>query len=61
MSARAAERPTPVPESYPELEREVYASLDFVTERETLVPPAPEQVGLAVACALRSTYTLPLI
>jgi hypothetical protein len=39
-------RPTLIPASYPALEREIYASLDFVTERETLMPDSGEQEDL---------------
>lgn len=43
---------TIIPTTYPELEAETYASLDFPTERATLVPSAEEQSGLQVDCLL---------
>jgi hypothetical protein len=43
---------TIIPATYPELEAETYASLDFPTERTTLVPSAEEQSGLQVDCLL---------
>lgn len=48
----AALSATLIPATYPELEAETYASLDFVTERPTLVPSAEEQLGLEVDCLL---------
>lgn len=42
---------TLVPPSYPALEAEVYALLEEITDRETLIPPASVQVGLEIACA----------
>ena len=41
---------TMIPTTYPALEAEVYASLDFATERETIVPAAEEQLGLEADC-----------
>lgn len=43
---------TVIPATYPELEAETYASLDFPTERATLVPSVEEQSGLQVDCLL---------
>lgn len=40
------------PESYPELENEVYLSLDAETERPTLIPGCNEQLGMQVDCML---------
>lgn len=39
--------PTVKPPSYPELEREIYLSLEPETERETLIPSASEAKELA--------------
>lgn len=50
MTRWPSEATTLVPPSYPALEAEVYASLDFATERETMVPAADEQLGLEADC-----------
>ena len=42
---------TMVPASYPELEAEVYASLEFVCDRSTELPPPSFQIGLELECA----------
>lgn len=39
-------RATVRPAAYPALESEVYASLDFITERETMMPPSSSEVQL---------------
>lgn len=46
------DRDTVIPPSYPELENEIYNSLDAPTERQTLVPEPIEQLGSQVDCLL---------
>lgn len=46
------DRDTIVPLSYPELENEIYVSLDAPTERQTLVPEPIEQWSMQADCVL---------